>query len=330
MKKKRILSGMRPTGAMHLGHFFGALGNWVKMQDEYETFYMVADWHAMTTLYDKTSDMAGIRSSADDMVADWLACGIDTSKSCIFRQSDVPAHSELFLILSMVTPLGWLQRCPTYKEQLKEIKNHDIGTFGFLGYPVLQASDILLYRAHCVPVGEDQLPHLEITREIARRFNHLYPGPDKVFPEPKALLTESPRLLGTDGRKMSKSYGNAVNLSDDEKTTAKKISLMITDPERIHKDDAGHPEVCSVFSYWKAIPGEKNKEISSDCKNASIGCVACKKLLAEEINLLLLPVREARKKISPEEVHSALESGSEKARAEAAETMAIVRDSIKI
>jgi len=328
--KKRILSGMRPTGAMHLGHFFGALSNWVKMQDEYETFYMVADWHAMTTLYDKSSDMAAIRSSGEDMVADWLACGIDASKSCIFRQSDVPAHSELFLILSMLTPLGWLQRCPTYKEQLKEIKNHDLGTFGFLGYPVLQAADILLYRAQCVPVGEDQLPHLEITREIARRFNHLYPGKVPVFPEPGALLTKSPRLLGTDGRKMSKSYANAVNLSDDEKTTAKKISRMITDPERIHKDDAGHPEVCSVFSYWKALGGEKNKELCSACKNAAIGCVECKKLLAKEINLLLEPVRERRKNISPNKVIEILEKGREKASEAAAETLAMVRGSIKI
>lgn len=321
---------MRPTGAMHLGHFFGALGNWVKMQDEYESFYMVADWHAMTTLYDKGSDMAGIRSSSEDMVADWLACGLDPSKSCIFRQSDVPAHSELFLILSMLTPLGWLERCPTYKEQLKEIKNHDLGTFGFLGYPVLQAADILLYRAQCVPVGEDQLPHLEITRDIARRFNHLYPGKDKVFPEPKALLTKSPRLLGTDGRKMSKSYDNAVNLSDDEKTTAKKISAMITDPERIHKSDAGHPDVCSVFSYWKALGGEKHKETEASCKKAGIGCVDCKKILAKEINLLLEPVRARRKNISSEAVRETLEKGREKASAAAEQTLSIVRGNIKI
>jgi tryptophanyl-tRNA synthetase len=230
----------------------------------------------------------------------------------------------------MLTPLGWLLRCPTYKEQLKEIKNHDIGTFGFLGYPVLQAADILLYRAQCVPVGEDQLPHLEITREIVRRFNHLYPGGERVFPEPKALLTESPRLLGTDGRKMSKSYRNAVNLSDDKKTTAKKISAMITDPERIHKSDTGHPGVCSVFSYWKALGGEKHKEIESSCKKAAIGCVECKKMLAKEINLLLEPVREKRAGISSAEVRTVLKTGAEKAKKEAAATMAIVKESIKI
>ena len=322
---------MRPTGAMHLGHFFGALGNWVKLQDDYDTFYMVADWHAMTTLYDKTSDMTAIKSSADDMVADWISCGIDPSKSCVFRQSDIPAHSELFLILSMITPLGWLMRCPTYKEQMREIKNHDLSTFGFLGYPVLQAADILLYRADCVPVGEDQLPHLEITREIARRFNHLYPGTKgKIFPEPKALLTKSPKLLGTDGRKMSKSYNNAVNLVDDEKTAAKKISRMITDPERIHKSDAGHPDVCSVFSYWKAVPGEKDKEIESACKNASIGCVECKKLLAKKIESLIAPIKERRKKISAEEVNEVLSSGAKKAGAAASETLGLVRESIKI
>jgi len=322
---------MRPTGAMHLGHFFGALGNWVKLQDDYDTFYMVADWHAMTTLYDKSADMTAIKPSADNMVADWISCGIDPAKSCIFRQSDVPAHSELFLVLSMITPLGWLMRCPTYKEQMREIKNHDLSTFGFLGYPVLQAADILLYKADCVPVGEDQLPHLEITREIARRFNHLYPGTGgKVFPEPKALLTKSPKLLGTDGRKMSKSYNNAVNLGDDDKMTAKKISRMITDPERIHKSDPGHPGVCSVFSYWKAVPGEENKEIESACKKASIGCVECKKRLAEKINSLLAPIKERRKKINPDEVNDVLSAGAKKARGTAAETLRAVRESIKI
>jgi len=316
---------------MHLGHFFGALGNWVKLQDEYDAFYMAADWHAMTTLYDKSSDMTAIKSSVNDMVADWISCGIDPAKSCIFKQSDVPSHSELFLILSMITPLGWLMRCPTYKEQLREIKNHDLSTFGFLGYPVLQAADILLYKADCVPVGEDQLPHLEITREIARRFNHLYPGTGgKVFPEPKALLTKSPKLLGTDGRKMSKSYSNAVNLSDDDKTAAKKISRMITDPERIHKSDPGHPGVCSVFSYWTAVPGVKNQEIESSCKNASIGCVECKKLLAKEIESLLAPIKERRKKITPEEINAVLATGAKKAGATAAETLCVVRENIKI
>jgi len=324
MHRKRILSGMRPTGAMHLGHFFGALKNWVKLQDDYETFYMVADWHAMTTSYDDTS---GFSDAAYEMLFDWLACGIDPGRSCIFKQSDIPSHAELFLIFSMITPLGWLMRCPTYKEQLREIKNHDINMFGFLGYPVLQAADILIYKADCVPVGEDQLPHLEITREIARRFNHLY---KEVFPEPKALLTKSPKLLGTDGRKMSKSYNNAVNLTDDEKTILKKINSMITDPARIHPSDPGHPDVCSVFQYRKAVNTEKSAEIEGACRRAEIGCVQCKKMLAEEISAVLAPLQDKRKKSKKKDVTDILTEGKKKAGAIAAVTLEEARKAINL
>ena len=318
---------MRPTGAMHLGHYFGALRNWTALQDSYETFYMVADWHAMTTLYDKKNDMVNIRKSSLEMVADWIACGIDPGKSCIFRQSDVRAHAELFLILSMVTPLGWLMRCPTYKEQLREIKNHDISTFGFLGYPVLQAADILIYKAEAVPVGGDQMPHLEITREIARRFNHLY---GKVFPEPAGILTESPKIPGTDGRKMSKSYANAIDLTDGPEAVSKKISAMITDPERIHPTDIGHPEICGVFAYWKALDEAKAGEISEACRNARTGCVACKKALAGAVTELLKPLGEKRAGITTGKVEEILRAGGEKARAAADETLGEIREALEI
>jgi len=318
---------MRPTGAMHLGHYFGALKNWAALQDTYETFYMVADWHAMTTLYDKNADMENIRSSTLEMVADWLACGIDPEKSCIFRQSDVPAHSELFLILSMVTPLGWLMRCPTYKEQLREIKNHDLSTFGFLGYPVLQAADILIYKADCVPIGVDQMPHLEITREIARRFNHFY---GNVFPDPVGLLTKSPKLPGIDGRKMSKSYGNAINLEDSDEVISEKVSKMITDPARIHPSDKGHPEICAVYAYWSVVGGEKADEISSSCKNAGIGCVACKKDLSQALIKFLEPLKARREKMKLEKISEILASGKNAAARVAGRTLAEVKEALKI
>ena len=324
MKKGRILSGMRPTGAMHLGHLFGALENWVKLQDEYETFYMVADWHAMTTQYDDTSK---IKESTTDMVTDWIACGIDPERSCVFRQSDVVEHSELFLGFSLITPLGWLTRCPTYKEMKNEIKNHDLNTFGFLGYPVLQAADILIYKAGFVPVGEDQLPHLEITREIARRFNHFY---GKLFPEPKAILTESPKLLGTDGRKMSKSYGNAITLSDSGKTLERKINRLVTDPARIHPNDIGHPEVCSVYQYWRAVDKKRAEEIKTKCESAQIGCVACKKALSEKISEILAPIQKKREKITEGEIEEILKRGSERAKETARITMDEVKKAVKI
>ncbi|MBI4712444.1 MAG: tryptophan--tRNA ligase [Planctomycetes bacterium] len=251
--KPRILSGMRPTGRLHLGHLVGALENWVALQKDYDCFYMVADWHALMSEY---QDPSNIRQYSIDNVTDWLACGIDPAKSVVFIQSDVPEHTELHLVLSAITPLGWLERCPTYKEALEELKHKDITTYAFLGYPVLQAADILIYKANAVPVGEDQLPHLELTREIARRFNYLYCNSRNkapLFPEPDAKLTRFPRLLGLDRRKMSKSYENAINLSDSTDEIKKKVQTMFTDPQRIKKTDPGHPSECNVYAYYKVF-----------------------------------------------------------------------------
>jgi tryptophanyl-tRNA synthetase len=273
--KKRILSGMRPTGKLHLGHLVGALDNWVKLQDEYECFFMVADWHALMSEYENT---AVLSESMLDNVIDWLSAGIDPVKSTLFIQSEVPQHLELNMIFSCLTPLGWLERCPTYKEQLREIKTRNLNTYGFLGYPVLQAADILLYKAEKVPVGEDQLPHLELTREIARRFNSLYKK--ELFPSPDAILTKAPRLLGLDGRKMSKSYDNTIGLSDSAETIKKKTQAMFTDPKRIKLTDKGHPEICNVFSYYSIFIPQMQKEASDWCRNAKLGCTDCKKRLA--------------------------------------------------
>ncbi|MBN1823666.1 MAG: tryptophan--tRNA ligase [Endomicrobiales bacterium] len=322
---KRILSGMRPSGKLHLGHFFGALSNWVRLQDEYQCFYMVADWHALTTEYEDTSKTA---ESSMEMVIDWLTVGIDPEKSVIFRQSDVAEHAELFLLLSMVTPLGWLFRCPTYKEQLKEVQNKDLHTFGFLGYPVLQAADILLYRANAVPVGEDQLPHLELTREICRRFNNFY---GELFPEPQAILTRSARVPGIDARKMSKSYDNAINIGEEPDAIKKKIQQMFTDPQKIRANDQGHPEGCVVFAFQELYnPGAK--KIESECRSGSRGCVACKKELSEAMAEALKPLREKRKEISRDKklIEKILQEGQKKAAEAALATMKDVRKAIRL
>ena len=265
MKKGTILSGMRPTGALHLGNYFGALENWVKLQDEYECYFFVADWHALTTGYEDTSQ---IKNNINDLVIDWLSAGLDPEKCVIFLQSSIKEHAELHLLFSMTTPLSWLLRCPTYKDQINQLKDKNITTYGFLGYPCLQAADILIYKAGFVPVGEDQLPHLELTREIARRFNYLF---GEVFPEPQAILTKAKVLPGTDGRKMSKSYGNTIALSDSPDTIRKKVSSMITDPARIRKDDPGHPEVCTVFSFHKVFNENEVPEIEQHCRGGKIG-----------------------------------------------------------
>ncbi|MCX5715920.1 MAG: tryptophan--tRNA ligase, partial [Candidatus Omnitrophica bacterium] len=245
---KNLLSGMRPTGPLHLGHLLGALNNWVKLQEEYTCFYMVADWHALMSEYEDPKDLV---KNGIEIVKDWVACGIDPKKSVVFLQSAVPEHLELTMVFSVITPLGWLERCPTYKEQLREIKGKDITTYGFLGYPVLQAADIALYRANAVPVGVDQLPHLELTREIVRRFHSLYKK--EIFPEPEPLLTSVPKLLGLDNRKMSKSFGNFIALSDPADVIRKKVAQMITDPERIKLLDKGRPNICNVFSYYNVF-----------------------------------------------------------------------------
>ena len=387
----RVLSGMRPTGKLHLGHYFGVIKNWVKLQEEHETFYMVADWHALTTGYKRVEE---IPQNIEDMLIDWLTLGIDPKKSVVFQQSKVKEHAELFLIFSMITPKSWLEWNPTYKdtkynllriadlslmfkggirdhvktlvaklpykvedldaleellldtisdalitalfegyldkEMFKELNVskrdfYDTDTYGFLGYPVLQAVDILIYKAQAVPVGEDQLPHIELSREIARRFNHLY---GETFPEPQAILTETPRLPGTDGRKMSKSYNNAIYFADSEEEVKKKVMSFYTDPQKLRRGDPGRPEICPVFFYHKIFsPSERTEEIERECKSGRLGCVDCKKIMLEGLEAFLKPIREKREQVAKDRellIHI-LEEGSEKARQIAKETMEEVR-----
>ncbi len=324
--KKRLLSGMRPTGPLHLGHLFGALNNWVKLQEEYHCFYMVADWHALMSEYENPKDMA---KNALEMVKDWVACGIDPERSVIFLQSAMPEHLELAMAFSIITPLAWLERCPTYKEQLKELKGRDITTYGFLGYPVLQAADIAIYKAHSVPVGMDQLPHLELTREIVRRFGSLYGK--EIFPEPDALLTKVPKLLGLDNRKMSKSFGNTIALSDSPDVIRKKVPQMITDPKRIKLEDKGHPDICNVFSYYNVLSDKKKiEEVRDYCTLAKKGCTTCKKDLAEIIIEFLEPIQAKRDKLKSSDARKILEEGNSKAREFARETIKEVKEAIGI
>ena len=319
---KRILSGMRPTGPLHLGHLLGALSNWVELSREYECFFMIADWHALMSEYENPKD---IRKHILGCAADWIACGIDPKKSVIFIQSEVPQHLELYMALSDITPLSWLERCPTYKEQLREQKTRNLATFGFLGYPVLQAADILLYKANAVPVGEDQLPHLEITREIARKFNSLYKS--KVFIDPKALLTKTSRLLGTDNRKMSKTFDNFIALSDTPDMVKKKVMGMITDPKRVKRDDPGHPDVCNVCSYYKAFKPDIVEVLHKECVKAQIGCTDDKKRLADILIEILEPIQKKRKKLLDDkaQLQKTLDTGTKKARDVASDTMQQVR-----
>jgi tryptophanyl-tRNA synthetase len=319
--KKRILSGMRPTGRLHLGHLVGALGNWVKLQEEYQCFYMVADWHALMSEYENPE---GLKGSSLEMVRDFVAAGLDPARSVIFVQSHVPEHLELGMVFADITPLAWVERCPTYKEQLREIKGRELATYGFLGYPVLQAADIALYKADAVPVGVDQIPHLELTREIVRRFNGLYKK--KIFPEPEPLLTKTAKLLGTDNRKMSKSYANFIALSDTPETIQKKVSQMITDPERIRLQDKGHPDICNVFSYFSTFAKDTmKKDVRQWCEGAKVGCTECKKRLAQILVDYLEPIRNKRESISDGDIKDILKQGGEKARAVASETMGDVK-----
>jgi len=323
--KKRILSGMRPTGNLHLGNLHGALANWKELQYEYQCFFFIADWHALTTEY---KDPKGIHSFILEMVIDWISVGLDPEISTFFLQSAIKEHTELHLILSMITPLAWLERNPTYKEQQQELESKDIATYGFLGYPVLQAADILMYQAHAVPVGIDQAPHVELTREIARRFNFLY---GEFFPVPELLLTEVPKLLGIDGRKMSKSYNNSVFLSDSLAEVRRKLSQMVTDPQRARRHDPGDPEVCVLFPFHKIYsPPETIAEINRECRKAGIGCVDCKKRLIERVTEALEPVRTKREYLSrnTDEVRQILEAGNRKSRAFAERTLAGVRQLI--
>lgn len=318
---------MRPTGRLHLGHLFGALANWKELQDQYQCFFMVADWHALMSEYENPSLL---KENIFDNVVDWLACGIDPEKATLFIQSKVPEHLELYLAFSVITPLGLLERCPTYKEQMREVKNRDLSTYGFLGYPVLQAADILLYKAEVVPVGEDQLPHLELTRQIARKFNHIYKS--EIFPEPQALLTREARLPGLDGRKMSKSYNNFIALSEEPDSIRKKIGLMFTDPKRIHVTDPGHPQGCNVHSYYSVFAPQRKGQIDELCRAAQIGCTACKKELAELIITFLEPIQEKRRELLKKGIyiHDILEAGQKKASAAAENTMAEVRHLLNI
>lgn len=325
--RPRILSGMRPTGRLHLGNLVGALDNWVKLQDRYESYHFVADWHMLTTDY---ADVGELQNNIQEMVTDWLAAGLNPSQSTLFVQSRLPEHAELHLLFSMTTPLGWLERVPTYKEQLENLKGRDLHTYGFLGYPVLQAADILIYKADAVPVGEDQVPHVELTREIGRRFNHLY---RPVFPEPEALLTPAPRLPGTDGRKMSKSYDNAIFLSDAPETVSKKVAGMVTDPARKRRTDKGNPDVCPVFDFHKIFsPTEVIERVNRECRTAEIGCVECKKLMAGHLNEFLAPIQERRRVIerNPQQVWDVLDQGTHKARQVACATMAEVRSAMNL
>ncbi len=323
--KGRIFSGMRPTADRpHLGNMLGALSNWVKLQDEYECYFSVVDWHAMTTAYE---DPSQIRNNIRQMTIDWISAGIDPQKSPVFVQSQVKEHAELHLLLSMLTPLGWLERCPTYKDQMKQLQNKDISTYGFLGYPVLMAADILLYRSTIVPVGEDQLPHIELCREIGRRFNYLY---GEVFPIPKEILSKTPMLPGVDGRKMSKSYGNYIPMSASEEEIREKVKTMVTDPDRIKKTDPGHPDVCTVYAFKKIFDPENVAEVEAACKAGEIGCVACKKKMAQTLVDSLAHVREKRVELEKDLhlVDDILEEGAKRARKTAQETMQQVRDAI--
>ncbi len=329
MAKKRVFSGMRPTGPLHLGHMVGALSNWARMQDEYDCIYCAVDWHALMSEY---KDPSNVRESTIDNVIDWLACGIDPEKAVIFVQSHVPEHIELALALGCVTPLPWVERVPTFKEQLKELKEKDVYTYGFLGYPVLQAADILLYDAEVVPVGEDQLPHLELTREICRRFNGLFGAEGEAPPllEPKAKLTQVPKLLGLDRRKMSKSYGNFIAISETPEALSKKVMSMITDEQRIKRADPGRPEVCNVHSYYQAFAPEDADTVASECREASRGCVDCKKQLCGVLDAMLEPVRERRAELKSDagRVESILKDGAEKALAIARPKMENIRELI--
>lgn len=324
----RILSGMRPSGKLHIGHLLGALSNWKRLQDENaETYYMVADWHALTTEYEHSET---IESNIIEMVFDWLAAGLDPDKSVIFVQSHVKEHAELYLLFSMITPLGWLERVPTYKEALEEYQGRDISTHGFLGYPLLQAADILIYKANAVPVGQDQLPHLEFTRELARRFHHLY---REVFPEPQSLLAETPLVRGIDGRKMSKRYDNAILLSDSEEETEQKVMKMLTDPARKRRTDPGNPDICPVFDLQKiyGLP-EWVERVNRECRTAEIGCVEDKQELAKRLNENLRSFRALRSEYAsnPDRVKAILAEGASKARKAAQSTMVDVRKAMRI
>lgn len=325
--KNRVFSGMRPTGKLHLGHVIGALNNWVRMQNEYECIYGIVDWHALTTEYENVGD---ISDNVVEIGLDWLAAGLDPERSTLMIQSLVPEHAELHLLFSMFVPIPWLERVPTYKEQQQQLQGKDLSTYGFLGYPLLQSADIMIYKADFVPVGEDQLSHIELTREVARRFNHLY---GEVFPEPQAKLTPVPKLPGTDGRKMSKSYNNSIMLADSPEEVRKKVMQMMTDPARMRRSDPGNPDICPVFTYHKIFSDPTLiPEVDVGCRTAGIGCTDCKRWLAESLLRFMEPIYESRQKwqANRRSVYEVLWTGSERARATARQTMAEVREKMGI
>ena len=325
---KRVVSGMRPTGKLHLGHLVGALQNWVKLQDQYDCFYFVADWHALTSGYADTSDVV---ASAIDNVADWIGAGIDPEKSTLFVQSLVPEHAELYLLLQMVTPIPWLERVPTYKEQIEQLADKDLSSIGFLGYPLLQTADVIIYNAHFVPVGEDQVPHLELSREVVRRFHNLF---GEVFVEPQALLTPTPRLPGLDNRKMSKSYANTIDLSDDPQAVQKKVRQMYTDPKRVRADIPGTVEGNPVFIYHDVFNPNRDEvdDLKARYQQGKVGDVEVKTKLAAAINTTLDPIRARREAAlaRPGYLREILAEGSKKAQAVARETLERVRRCVKL
>ena len=328
MAGKRILSGMQPSGQLHLGNYHGALKNWIAMQDDFDCFFFIADLHSLTTLYENPQLL---KKYSFEVAVDWLSSGLDPEKCTLFVQSEIPEHSELHLILSMMVPVPWLERNPTYKEKQDEVKSVDMSSYGFLGYPVLQTADIVLYKANAVPVGIDQVPHLELSREIIRRFNKLYKK--KVFVEPEAKISDVPKLNGIDGRKMSKSYNNAIFLSDSEKDITKKVKGMLTDPARGRRDDPGDPDACNLFPMHKIYsPIEEQEEIISACRKAEIGCGDCKLKLADNLLKSMLPSMEKRKEIAarPKDVYEILHVGTEKARAVARATLLEAKTAMKI
>jgi tryptophanyl-tRNA synthetase len=325
MNKQRVLSGMQASGKLHLGNLIGALSNWVKLQDKYDCYYFIADWHALTTGY---ADPSTLKESTLDILVNFLAAGLDPEKCTIFLQSRVLEHAELHLLLSMITPLGWLERVPTYKEKQQELRDRDLSTYGFLGYPLLQTADIIIYRAKYVPVGIDQVPHLEISREIARKFNNLY---KEIFPEPEALLTEFPKMIGTDGRKMSKSYDNAIYLSDPPQDVEQKIKTMVTDPARVKRTDVGNPELSPVYQLHKIFSSKaEQEEVAKGCRTAGIGCIDCKRILIKNVFSVMEPLWDKRNQLlkNPDILHDIVKKGTDKAGTVARETMGLVREAM--
>lgn len=326
MNSRIVLSGLRPTGRVHLGNYFGAIRNWVELQDQYRCFTFIADWHALTSDY---ADPSRVEQATWDAVADLLAAGLDPERCTIFLQSAVKQHAELHLLLSMVTPLPWLERVPTFKEQQQQLADKDLNTYGFLGYPLLQTADIIIYRADFVPVGEDQAAHLELSREIVRRFNNFF---GEVFPEPQPLFTPTSKVPGLDGRKMSKSYGNTIGLTASEEEIRQLVSTMFTDPKRLRRKDAGDPDTCNLFQFHKIFSEpDVISRVDHDCRTAAIGCVDDKRLLADTIVESLRPIRERRVEIErrPDHVWDVLRTGSRVAAERAEQTMEMVREAMR-